>query len=83
MDTPRFEVIPARKWRNSATGATASLYGAAPYVSEADKADWTVETVGWTIRNNRDGTIGIGRSPFVTKEEADAYIVKLDALYSR
>lgn len=67
------EAIPSKRWRNKKTGAIASLYGAVPWTTPAEKADWEVETVGWTVRND-NGTIGIGREPWKTKEEADAYV---------
>lgn len=63
------EVIESRRWRNITTGDTASLYGAVPYTSESDKPNWIVETVGWTWRND-NGTIGLGRVPAKTREEA-------------
>lgn len=67
------KVIPSRRWRNRVTGATASIYGAAPYVSDADKADWEVETAGFTIQWD-DGTVGNGRPPYATEAEAQAVI---------
>lgn len=74
VDAPHYEVIESRRWINAVTGATASLYGSAPYVSESDKANWHIETVGYTIRDNKRGTIGIGRKPFATKEQAQEWI---------
>jgi hypothetical protein len=63
--------IEARAWRHS-SGKTASLYGAVPWLSEADRPNWTVETTGWTVKH-RDGTVGLGRKPFITREEAQAW----------
>jgi hypothetical protein len=70
----RYEVIPSRRWQ-SAAGRTASIYGAVPYRSDAEKArdGWQVVTVGWTIRDNDRGTVGIGRAPFATRADADAW----------
>lgn len=62
------EVIPAKRWRNVKTGQTASLYGAVPYHS-TDKTDWALEVTGYTWRKS-DGTIGLGRTPAETKDEA-------------
>lgn len=67
------KVIPSRRWRNSVTGATASIYGAVPYVSDADKANWEVITVGYSIQND-DGTVGQGRQPYATEAEAQAVL---------
>lgn len=69
-------VIPARHWRHSKTGATASVYGAHP---GAGDPCWTIETVGYTIRW-ADGTVGCGRPPFATEAEAEAH---LDAAVAR
>jgi hypothetical protein len=63
------EVIPAKRWKNTITGATASIYGAVPWSSDSEKQQWTLETVGFTWRvDNR--TVGIGRVPAKTEEEA-------------
>lgn len=66
------EVIESRRWRNQ-DGRTASLYGAVPYAQDAEREGWTVETVGFTIRHP-DGTIGLGRAPFETREAAQAWV---------
>lgn len=71
---PRYEVIPARLWRNRVTGATASVYGALPWTSEADKSNWEMASVGWTIRDNRDNTVGLGHKPWGTATAAQAFI---------
>jgi hypothetical protein len=65
------EVIESRRWKNTKTGATASFYGAVPYTTLADESNWEVETVGYTWRNS-NGTIGLGRAPAKTYEEAVA-----------
>jgi hypothetical protein len=71
------EVIESKHWKHKDTGATASLYGAVPWSgSPGDKKeDWKLESVGWTIQWE-DGTIGIGRQPFKTKEEAEDFLEK-------
>ncbi len=66
------EVIESRRWRHT-SGRTASPYGSAPWLSEADRANWALEVVGFTIKHP-DGTTGIGRAPFATREEAQAWI---------
>jgi hypothetical protein len=72
------EVIPARRWVH-VSGRTASLYGAVPYLSDAEKADWRIDTVGFTWRC-ADGTIGLGRPAAETQEEAEAVMARVNAL---
>jgi hypothetical protein len=79
----RYEVIESRRWNNAKTGATASLYGAVPWTSEAGRVDWAIETVGYTWRDTVKGTIGIGRVPAKTIEEAEEVAAKLNALHAR
>lgn len=76
---PRYEVIPSKRWCNAATGQTASIYGAVPYTSNADKPNWAVETVGWTWRDNVRGTVGLCRVPAKTEAEAQAVADELNA----
>lgn len=64
------EIIPSRRWRHSETGATASIYGCHPDYTDPR---WEVETSGWTIRWS-NGTVGCGRPPFATYEEAEAFV---------
>ena len=40
------EVVEARRWRNVETGATASIYGACPWWSAAERPQWIMETIG-------------------------------------
>lgn len=70
-------VIPSRRWLHT-SGRTASLYGACPWTSDADKGNWTVETSGFTIQNP-DGTIGCGKPASATVEEAQALADRLNA----
>lgn len=51
------EIIPRKFWKNKVTGASASLYGAVPYLSEAEKEAWEVVENGYTTRNS-NGTVG-------------------------
>jgi hypothetical protein len=67
------EVIPARRWVNSVTGQTASIYGAAPYGGDRDRVNWSIKDSGFTIRHP-NGTVGCGRLPFDTREEAESWI---------
>lgn len=73
------EVIESRAWFNLKTGQCVSLYGSLPYVSDADKADWEIRTRGFTWRNS-NGTIGLGRAPAATREEAEAVMARVNAL---
>lgn len=66
----RYEVIESKSWKNHKTGATASIYGACPWTNAADEPNWAMVVRGWTLRDNRNGTVGIGRLPFETKELA-------------
>lgn len=64
------QVIPSRVWVNRVTGQRASIYGAAPWTSEADRANWEMVNQGftWELSN---GTVGLGRVPASTREEAE------------
>lgn len=69
----RYDVIPARGWKRD-DGATASIYGAVPWVSDAERRRWIIQTNGWTVRDNQRGTIGMSRPPWPTREEAEAWV---------
>jgi hypothetical protein len=71
-------VIPARSWKHLQSGHTASLHGAVPYSSEADRDEWEIVQTGWTVVND-NGTIGIGQKPWATREEAEAYMARKQA----
>lgn len=72
----RYEVIESRRWEH-VSGRRASLYGSAPWLSEADRANWRVVSEGWTVRNPYTGQIGACRPPFATREEAEAFAARL------
>lgn len=74
------EVIESRRWKGP-NGRTASLYGACPWTSDAEKSQWTLETVGWTWRMS-NGTIGLGRVPAKTYEEAVAIMDAVNARHA-
>lgn len=63
------EIIDSKRWRNSVTGATASIYGAVPWINASDSPQWVIETVGYTWRLD-NGTIGLGRVPAKTMHKA-------------
>jgi hypothetical protein len=73
-----YEATPSRLWRRD-DGRTASPYGACPWTSKAEAARWKLEQVGWTVRDNQTGTIGLGRVPFKTEEEAQEMASRLNA----
>ena len=68
-----YRVIESRRWKHI-NGRTVSFHGSVPWMGEYDKQDWHVEITGWTIYNERTGTIGIGRVPFKTEQEAQNWI---------
>ncbi len=69
------EVIPSKVWKHKITGSTASIYGACPasYAPGDTAQDWEIVQVGWTVRND-NGTIGVGKRPWPTKEAAELYL---------
>lgn len=67
------EIIPSRFWYNKHTQRKASIYGAVPYTTEAEKPDWGIVERGYTWRvTNFDGSyqVGLGRTPAKSYEEA-------------
>ena len=78
----RYEIIEAKCWVHT-DGRTASVYGACPYVSDSDKANWTIQTVGYTIRDNKTNTVGMGRKPFDSMYDASMVLHNLDVLSNR
>lgn len=81
--TPRYEVIPCRYWENAHTKQKVSLYGAVPYQSNAEAEGWSIVTKGFTIRDNVRSTVGVGRKPFETAEEANTFVAGLEARFKR
>lgn len=71
------QIIPAQRWRNLVTGQTASVYGAVPYHG-TDEQDWVRERCGFTWLN-ANGTVGLGRAPAETLEEALNVMAKVNA----
>lgn len=66
------KVVEAMVWKH-ASGRTASVGGAVPWTCRADADQWKMEQVGFTIMHP-DGTTGIGRVPFKTRAEAQAWV---------
>jgi len=63
------EVIESKHWVNRETGQTASIYGSVPWTGNGDKSNWHLESRGWTWRLD-NGTVGLGRQPVKTYQEA-------------
>lgn len=53
----RYEIIPKQFWENKVTGATASVYGATPWISDADRDNWERVVRGASLRDNRLNTV--------------------------
>lgn len=62
-------VIPNTFYRHT-SGRTASLWGSCPWHSERERSEWQTVTDGFTWQND-NGTIGLGRVPAKSREEAD------------
>jgi hypothetical protein len=74
----RYEVIESKVWKRD-DGATASIYGAVPWTASSEEKRWKMVTRGYTVRDNVSGTVGVGRQPWKTREEAQAWIDKQEA----
>lgn len=79
----RYEVIESKRWVNKTTGQTASVFGAVPWTRQSEKSQWSMESVGWTVRDNRNGTVGIGRKPWKSRAQAQAWADEENARLSR
>lgn len=79
----RYEVVESKQWVNKTTGQTASVFGAVPWTRPSEKSHWSMESVGWTVRDNRNGTVGIGRQPWKSKAQAQAWVDKENARLGR
>ena len=73
----QYEIIESKHWKHT-SGRTASIYGAVPYYNDHDAKEWEIVSCGFTVRNLKTGTVGIGRPPFKTIEEAQAFIAKFN-----
>jgi hypothetical protein len=73
--TVRYTVVEAKVWRRD-DGLTASIHGACPWTLPSEKPRWDLVTVGWTVRDNRLGTVGVGLLPWSTRAEAEDWVAK-------
>jgi len=76
------EIIEAKVLRNKRTGKRVSPYGAAPWMTQAEAEDWETVTTGWTWRLD-NGTIGLGRVPAKTREEAEEVMARVNGRTNR
>ena len=67
----QYEVIESKVWKHE-SGHVASIYGSKPHGE-----GWAIVQQGWTVRNPITGQVGVGRVPWQTKEEAQAYAAKI------
>lgn len=79
----RYTIVPYRYWLNDRTQDKASIFGSLPWTSQEDKVNWSLVNAGFTIRDNLNGTQGMGKPPAKTLEEAQARIQALEALNRR
>ena len=71
----KYEVKPYRVWERD-DGKIASFYGAVPYHTEEEAKRWQIVDKGFTVYNPLTGQYGIGRKPWETREEAQAFADK-------
>lgn len=73
------KVIESKRWENKIDGRTVSIYGAVPYSNSTDMQHWHIVSVGWTWLTS-DGTVGLGRQPAKTYDEALEVMKKVNSL---
>lgn len=73
-------IIPNLKHVHKVSGKAVSIYGAAPWTSNAEKDMWKVEKSGWTYEL-ADGTVGARRPPAKTYNEAVEVANKINGFY--
>lgn len=77
-----YEVVVSKVWKRD-DGRTASIYGAVPWQSDDEATRWKLVETGFTVKNTQTGTIGVGKQPFQTREEAQFLADKLNRLRRR
>lgn len=68
-----FDIIESKRWVCD-DGRTASIYGSIPWVSDSERSQWRIQIVGYTVQHKKTGTVGIGRKPWETREEAENWL---------
>ena len=76
------EVIESKRWKNKTTGHMVSIFGSVPWVNDADRDNWVMVSVGWTWRH-RDGSIGLGKTPAKTRDDAIKEMDRINHEYSQ
>jgi hypothetical protein len=69
---PNCSVVESKVWQHRVSGRKVSRYGACPWTSDAEKADWELVAQGWTLFDRQANTVGCGRVPWPTREAAQA-----------
>lgn len=77
----RYEVIESRVYRHKVSGQEASIYGAAPWYRHSEAKDWETVHKGWTIKDNKRGTVGVYAGPWKSREEVEAFMAERPALF--
>lgn len=68
-----FDIIESKRWVCD-DGRTASVYGSVPWMSDAERPQWRIQVVGYTVQHKKTGTVGIGRKPWQTLQEAQDWL---------
>ena len=64
-----YEVIESKSWVHPEKNYKVSIYGCPP-VGDG----WEVKVCGYTVYNIERGTVGIGRIPWVNREDAQKWV---------
>lgn len=72
------EVVESRVWVH-VSGRRTSVHGSCPWTSDRERKDWALQTQGYTWHLD-NGTIGLGRVPAKTREEAEEVMRKVNSL---
>jgi len=68
-----FDIVESKRWVCD-DGRTASIYGAFPWRSDRERSTWRIQIVGYTVQHKKTGTVGIGRQPWKTLQEAEDWL---------
>ena len=68
-----FEIIESKRWVCD-DGRTVSVYGSCPWLSDDERKQWMMQIVGFTVRHLKTGTVGIGRQPWKTRQDAEDWL---------
>ena len=69
-----FNIVESKRWVCN-DGRTASIYSSCPWMSDAERDQWKVQIVGYTVQHKKTGTVGIGRKPWETLEDAQNWLL--------